>query len=51
MNERMNMLFSKEQEVEPEWPCMIGVTYEEHSSIESPGSEGSQQVNKYFLDS
>lgn len=41
MNERMNMLFFKEQEVEFEWFCMIGIIYEEYSFIESFGSEGS----------
>lgn len=43
------MLLSKEHKVQPEWACMIGITHVEHSSVESPGSEDSQQVNKCLL--
>lgn len=38
------MLLSKEHKVQPEWACMIGITHVEHSSVESPGSEDSQQM-------
>lgn len=45
----MNLLFLKEHKVEPDWACMIVITYVEHYSMESSGSDSGHQVNKCLL--